>query len=137
MEIKYDDLIEGYADEVSLVSDVFDNLFGAPMKCISKQQAPQVSGGTYQINIYFQLLEAKLEIYYGRSVYRRTFSGHYKVSYGYIDKTRQPSIGSRLTGAIRYLMENAQDQTELGLSAHEIGQSENHYQAHFYAMGRN
>ncbi len=51
LEIKYDDLIEDYADEVSLVSDVFDNLFGAPMKCISKRQAPQVSGGTYQINI--------------------------------------------------------------------------------------
>ena len=94
-------------------------------------------GGAYQINIYLQLLKAKPEIYYGRSVYRRTFSGHYKVSYGYIDKTRQPSIGSRLTGAIRYFMENAQDQTELGLSAHEIGQIENHYQAHFYAMGWN
>ena len=107
LEIKYDDLIEGYADEVSLVSDVFDNLFGAPMKCISKQQAPQVSGGTYQINIYFQLLKAKLEIYYGRSVCRRTLNGHYRVSYGYIDKTRQPSIGSRLSGAICYLMENA------------------------------
>ena len=52
LEIKYDDLIEGYADEVSLVSDVFDTLFGALMKCISKRQAPQVSGGTYQINIY-------------------------------------------------------------------------------------
>ena len=51
LEIKYDDLIEDYADEVSLVSVVFDNLFGAPMKCISKRQAPQVSGGTYQINI--------------------------------------------------------------------------------------
>jgi hypothetical protein len=58
LEIKYDDLIEGYADEVSLVSDVFDNLFGAPMKCISKQQAPQVSGGTYQINI-FSVIESK------------------------------------------------------------------------------
>ena len=57
------------------------------------------------------------------------------MSYGYIDKTRQPSIGSRLTGAIRYLMENAQDQPEFGLSAHEIGQSENHYPTHFYAMG--
>ena len=37
LEIKYDDLIEDYADEVSLVNDIFDNLFGAPMKCISKR----------------------------------------------------------------------------------------------------
>ena len=31
LEIEHDDWFEGYADEVSFVSDVFDNFFGAPM----------------------------------------------------------------------------------------------------------
>lgn len=31
LEIEHDDWFEGYADEVSFASDVFDNCFGEPM----------------------------------------------------------------------------------------------------------
>jgi len=32
LEIEHGDWFEGYADEVSFVSDVFDNFFGAPIE---------------------------------------------------------------------------------------------------------